>query len=133
MDTTQYNADEALAGARGKVMLRGKEYLIVDLSVRDRIALEIEFNAVVAELESAGETVTQDTLAAFTVLSSKHQRLAVALVLDGVPDDVADSLTERELASLVTVHAHWRECKVPDGEAMLGKQAGPEDGSSKEP
>lgn len=127
METTKYNVDEAVAGVRPVATVRGQEYPVADFTARQRITLELEYlelqgrlSRLAAEIKTCTDEKRPAKIEEFNQASDEYQIMGVNLVLQGVPEDVARSLTEAEMAGLESMLEHWRGKKIP-AEAMLGE------------
>lgn len=103
-----YDIDAAVTGQRTMVRLRGQEYPVADMRVERRITLEREYRLFGEELsgkEERGEEITQEEW-------DRYKIKGVNLALDGVPEDVAKDLSEREFEALRNVVARERGSSV---------------------
>lgn len=114
-----YDVDAAIREQRPVVRLRGELYPVADHSVAERIAMtreKMELQVSLAEREEAGEDVAKELM----VL----QGTAVQGMLEGVPDEVAQTLSEMEWEAVTTAWAAARNEKMvvlPTDEEEQGK------------
>lgn len=107
-----YDVDEALEEARPQIMLRGVLYAIRDYTVADRIehqqALYREQVALEAKIESDEDESDEEELAHLKSVLAH----AIQLALDGISDEVARTITEREFKAVQKAVLHSRTEEV---------------------
>lgn len=97
-----FDIDESILQNRPKVRFRGKVYSLRDLTLVERLRSMRE----IQEQEEAMITATDPERRA-----EEYQKILASSVkraLDGVPDEVADSVTEAEFQLLTKALAHAR-------------------------
>lgn len=106
-----FSIDEAVLNARPGVILRGTRYLIRDFTLAERLERMIELQRQQQEIENVPEKADPNDI---RVKVSALLKEGVQQALEGVSDEVAESVTELEYKALTLAIARARDLTIPD-------------------
>lgn len=100
MSRKRISVDAAIAAATPVIQFRGVDYPLRDLTVRERIERTLEVKAEQEAIETRAEEEDWSE-AEFGEYLQKTMAKSMQAALEGVPDEVAESITEREFEALL--------------------------------